>query len=215
MRAGWTSGLAMLALALGACGSDRSDRSDPVETERDSAGNAMQITSVGSLPGTPWLYASFGVPSGGKFSSYSKPSRQRNALLIDRESGETIQLLPDNDGFVHEVWFVAAEAGALRETRSYVPDERGAPIDPPAYVLIETEIVTDETSERLLLTGSMEELALISIASGYDRIKHLEMLDETRLSVLLVKGGQYQLLVADLTNRKVLSSAKITPRPIN
>ena len=152
MRKNFTCLLPTLMLCLSACGSVAEEPPVPENVERDRAGNALTITSVGSIANTRWLYASYGVPGGGKFSSYGKPSRQRNAFLIDRETGETLQLLPDNEGFVHETWFIRAVAGELRSRENYGEGSKRTS-EPPAFVMLETERVTDETSERMLLVG--------------------------------------------------------------
>lgn len=206
-------GAVVMALALASCDGGRPD-DGPGAPGGEGEEASLELRGFSPLAGTGWLVATVGADGkrrGIELSSKGYKEAIYNVALVDRATGETVSLLPDETRVIEQYYFARPQAGPLYGSADY--REGSEDTAAPLYYLLETIVTTDEGKQHVLVAGSLEDFSSGPIATGFSDIAHAEMLDAQRVSIVLRNGKQHRLLVVNLATREVELEKKITPRP--
>ena len=204
-------GAVVMALALASCDGGRPD-DGPGAPGGEGEEASLELRGFSPLAGTGWLVATVGADGkrrGIELSSKGYKEAIYNVALVDRATGETVSLLPDETRVIEH--FARPQAGPLYGSADY--REESEDTVAPLYYLLQTIVTTDEGKQHVLVAGSLEDFSSGPIATGFSDIAHAEMLDVQRASIVLRNGKQHRLLVVNLATREVELEKKITPRP--
>jgi hypothetical protein len=199
-------------LALVAMVYDFSRPYQPPKVAGRTAEESFVVRSVGALPGTDLLQMEVGIiaPSG----SYSGGgSDVRNILLLDRKTGASRRLLPDNSRRIRQSRFLPARA----EPGASAPDELSS-IDggraegedrlPPAYYLLEVARERDRGVEDVLV-GRLGDGRQAIVMTGIDGIDLSWMDSPTRLGLIVREKLRLYYRIVDIPSLKVVENRPI------
>lgn len=182
--------------------------------EVDAMQAAPRTTILGAtpIPGTDRLLAEVGWPAGRRgeggadirtmsASGESYRSNIANIVILDQETGASVSLLPNERNRVREariLWPVAGVADGNAPARG---EGTGGPA--PTHFMLDAELGRGGPGARRLLIGSLDDFTSSLVARGYVAIHHAQMLDATRLSLLVGYPDRDELLVVNLPERRI------------
>ena len=182
---------------------DRED-ADFGEVDTMQAAPAAIVSGVSPIAGTNWLLATVGGPRQRPRESVSSASYGApvtNVLIIDKESGVSVSLLPNERNFVRGHRLIWPVPGVVNGTSPDVED--GFPVPAPTHFMLDAELRGEGLRGRRLLLGGLDDFKSSLVARGYVAIHHMEMLDDTRLSILLGYPDRDELLIVDLAGDRI------------
>lgn len=199
--------LLLTGMLLAAC-----DSILPVENSREAEQEFGKADTMQSTPGsgiidtapvagTDWLLARVGWPADRRDDSLSSSGYPggsvANIVILDKATGASVSLLPNERNVVrgHRViWPVAGVVSA--------DAPKGADGLAPSNFMLDAELRDNRgrpnPASRRLLIGTFSDFTSSLVARGYTQIHHAEMLDDTRLSILLGYPDHDELLVVNL-----------------
>jgi hypothetical protein len=133
----------------------------------------------------------------------------RNILLLDRASGATRRLLPDNSRRIAETWFLPAEADAVPgpsgETAHIRDEEEAAP---PAYFVL---LVAQPGEERRfdLMVGTLGGSAQAYVMQGLEGVDGLWMQSPTRIGLIVRERMNLHYRIIDIPSLRVVGTRRI------
>lgn len=204
-------GALLAALALSSC--EQSSEA-PVQTD-PATGEQVQefrLLSVSGLADTPFLVGYLGyVPDYSRFLSKGKRPVYRNIVLIDRETGDSAALLPDNARNVEDLFFIPAQEGPLEAWGGY-RSERDRPLpSPPVYFAVQSSGMDGNVARNELAIGSMADLQAQTVLSGFAKIQRYAMLDSNRLSLIVAFEDRDEMQTIDLATGQTVFTKEIDP----
>lgn len=180
----------------------------------EAGGELLEVGNVHQLAGTGLvaIYIHAVHKRGIKGSSGYTDSNMRNLLLLDRATGMSRRVLPDNVTRIDDIeYFPAIADGGRADFRKAMDVTDGIDRDaPPAYYML--------TIERRLQNGhSVYDLLVGTIATGRQGIvmrglsgvEQSSMLDATRLGLVVREGTSLYYRVIDFSALKTVESHKI------
>ena len=190
------------------------DREDAEFGEVDTMQSAPAaiVSGVSPIAGTNWLLATVGGPRDRKGTSMSSADHRApvtNVLIIDKATGASVSLLPNERNLVRGHRIIWPVAGVVDGTAPDVVDGFGVPA--PTYFTLDAELRGAGPRGRRLLIGGLDDFASSLVARGYVAIHHMEMLDATRLSILLGYPDRDELLIVDLAGDTIERRRWIDP----
>ena len=204
--------LLMMGAMLAACepllGDDRDDPADFGAPDQMQGAAGASILDTVPIAGTDWLLARVGWPGErGKTllssSSYAGVA-VANIVILDKETGASVSLLPNERNILRDHRIIWPVAGVV-DGAAPAFDEGTAPA--PTHFALDAELHDNRgranPASRRLLIGDLDDFSSSLVARGYTRIHHMEMLDQNRLSILLGYPDRDELLVVDLTQQKI------------
>lgn len=204
-------GALLAALALASC---EQPSEVPVQTD-PATGEQVQefrLLSVSGLADTPYLVGYLGyVPDYSRFLSKGKRPVYRNIVLIDRETGDSASLLPDNSRNVEELYFVPAQEGPLEAWGGY-RSERDRPLpSPPVYFAVQSSSMNGDVERNELAIGTIADLKAKTVLTGFAKIQRYAMLDGNRLSLIIAFEDRDEMQTIDLATGQVVFTSEIDP----
>jgi hypothetical protein len=201
--------LAMLVAGVG--GWDRARRDAPVAVKGQNI--PFSVQDVRDVRGTGLVQLAIGIPGrSGKIASSSGGYEfdHRNLILLDKATGESRRLLPDNLRRIIEFRFlpaVAAVDGAQSRGEEYVDaaaeegEENKMP--PPAayYVLAVSDVEKDKQD---VLVGNIANGRQAYLLEDIDGIDRMWMLTPTRLAMVVREGMAVHYKVIDVPTLKLV-----------
>ncbi|WP_370177798.1 hypothetical protein [Alteriqipengyuania sp.] len=199
---------AMLAACEPLLPVDREDDADFGAADQMQAAPGVSIIDTAPVAGTDWLLARVGWPNDRRDASASSSSYAgvavANIVILDKETGASISLLPNERNIVRDHRIIWPVAGVVASGTSTF-DEGAAPV--PTHFVLDAELRDNRgranPASRRLLIGGLDDFSSSLVARGYARIHHMEMLDQARLSILLGYPDRDELLVVDLQEKKI------------
>jgi hypothetical protein len=129
--------------------------------------------------------------------------------MIDRKSGDSRKLLPDNSRRIANSHFLSAKADMRGNDDALVqPSEPKAPVEPIAYYLLETDDPSQPKHEDVLV-GRLSDRQQAYVMSGIDGIDTLWMLSPTQIGLIVRDHLKLYYRVIDIPSLKVVQSRPI------
>ena len=180
------------------------------------AGKTAETFTVGSaypLKGTGLVRMDIAA-SGGSGSSYSgRGSDVRNILLLNRRTGESRRILPDNRHRVGRALFLPAqgEEGISNGEGDLLTDASGTYGDsryPAAYYLLQFER-SDGHGLDDVLVGRLADGRQAVVMTGIDGVDSSWMDSPTRLALIVREKLRLYYRIVDIPSLKVVESRPI------
>ena len=174
-------------------------------------GETLEVGNVSLLAGTGLIAIEIRtVGDGLKGSSYSRDNG-RNLLLLDRVTGSSRRVLPDNTTRIVDIaYFPAAAQGARSELNEAVAiaDESREP--PPAYYLLTLQRHLPNGDHVFdLLAGALATGKQAIVMRGLSGVDQSGMLDASRLGLVVREDEALYYRVIDIPALKQVESHKI------
>lgn len=177
----------------------------------------LDVLDVREVPGTDLVRIGIGNPSGrgikGGYSYGYDEADHRNLILLDRRTGESRKLLPDNLRRILDMRFFPAVAGADPggEPRYVVEaaeaSETKPPPPPAAYYAL--RVRQREGDKEDLLVGTLGTGAQGFVLTGIDGVDRMWMLDDKRLALLLREGLKLHYRVIDIPTLELVAARQV------
>jgi hypothetical protein len=183
-------------------------RREPAVVAARAPGETFEVGAVEQLAGTNLVSIDIRLSERAYGSGSIKSSGQqnlRNVLLLDRTTGESRRLLPDNRQSIASISFLPAEA---QDSVSAV-GEGTRRVVPPAYYLMALVVKRGDDQTISLLAGSLAGPEQQTVMQGLEGVERKWMIDSRRLGLIVREGKALYFRVIDMVDRKVLQSRKI------
>lgn len=197
--------------------SDDSGNSEPGEAKPTRAATGTRILQTSTIEGTDWLLAEVGwrdndrAPSG-MSSSYKSMRPVANVVILDKTTGASVALLPDERSILSGHWIIWPIPGVVEHDDGAPQDAHGVA---PTHFMLDVEPLDQRgranPASRRLLVGTLSDYSSAQVARGYTDIHHVEMLDGQRLSILLGYPDRDELVVIDLPAQTITLRKRIDP----
>lgn len=200
----------LAAMLIGAGRFNRSDDPAPVAVKGQTA--PFSVQDVRDVRGTGLVQLAIGIPGRvGKVASSSGryDFDHRNLILLDKATGASRKLLPDNNRSIVEFRFlpaVAAVDGAQRRGEEYIeedPDEADGKTVPPAAYYVLAVAQADLTKQDVLV-GNISDGRQAFLLKNLDGIDRMWMLTPTRLALVVREGMAVHYKVIDVPTLKLV-----------
>lgn len=184
---------------------------EPARVAGDTPAASLVVRAVTPLTGTNFVWIDIGRPAGGSgsFSSSGRDDDRRNILLLDKMSGATRRLLPDNSRRIAQIHFLPAVADVVSEATAAATsalEQEGEP--PPAYYLLTVEQGGD--SDRLdLLVGSLADGRQDYVMQGVEGVDSVWMQSPTRIGLIVRERLNLYHRIVDIPSLRVVQSRRI------
>ncbi|MFL9841057.1 hypothetical protein ABS767_08800 [Sphingomonas sp. ST-64] len=201
-------GLAMMIAGIGEW--ERPRRDAPVAVKGQKS--PFSVQDIRDVRGTGLIQLAIGIPgrvSPGASSSGRYDFDHRNLILLDKATGASRKLLPDNGRSIMEFRFlpaVAAVDGAQRQGEEYVvedPDEPDGKSAPPAAYYVLAVAQADRTKQDVLV-GNIADGRQAFLLKDIDGIDRMWMLTPTRLAMVVREGMAVHYKVIDVPALKIV-----------
>jgi hypothetical protein len=184
-------------------------REPAVVAGKAAPGEVLVVGNIELLEGTGLIAIEIGVPQGGTLKSGSGSGHSidetRNLLLLDRKTGTSRRVLPDNGTAIDEIRYfpAVADSGAVGR---YDGDGDG---QPAFYMLtLERELANGDKVYDLL-AGTLATGKQGIVMRGLSGIQQFSMLDTTRLGLVVREDKALYYRVIDIPALKQVESYKI------
>ncbi len=199
--------LALIVLAVVV--SNAFDDYQPAKVAGTKADETFTVQSVRPLPGTDLIQLEVGTsaPSG----SYSgSGSDLRNILLLDRRTGTSRRILPDNSRPIRHSRFLPARAepGAEPSDAVLMGAGQDEDRDPAAYYLLAIAQKGDRNVEDVLV-GRLADGKQAVVMTGIDGVDLVWMDSPTRLGLIVRETLRLHYRIVDIPSLKVVESRPI------
>jgi hypothetical protein len=211
---GVATALAIIWLAL-AVGTGFRSREPALVAAADPA-EVFEVGQVDPLTGTDLIAITItgSRESAGLGSVKSGYADRRNVLLLNRTTGETRRIMPDNRTRITEIaWFPArgdegasATGQAAAAARAAMDDRRGFP---PAYYALQLRRSTDDIETLGLLVGTLATGKQGVVMEGISGIEQSWMIDSEHLGLIVRENRALFFRVIDIPALKQTESRKI------
>lgn len=177
----------------------------PPATVAAAPGDEFEVSSIGTLKGTPWIVIYIGKADGSDviYSGKGGYSRNRNVLLMNRDSGDARPILPDNSRPIADIQFLPAAPSDPRN------DNESSSNPPRAYYVIQLARKSTEAAPLDLLVGTLATRKQAVIMSGISGVDEMWMMDNNRLALIVRENKALYYRIVDVPNLKLLLSRKI------
>jgi hypothetical protein len=175
-------------------------RREPAVVAARAPGETFEVGAVEQLAGTNLVSIDIRLSERAYGSGSIKSSGQqnlRNVLLLDRTTGESRRLLPDNRQSIASISFLPAVGEGTRR------------VVPPAYYLMALVVKRGDDQTISLLAGSLAGPEQQTVMQGLEGVERKWMIDSRRLGLIVREGKALYFRVIDMVDRKVLQSRKI------
>lgn len=167
----------------------------------------FDVGQIKPLDGTPLI--TIEIREAFSSGTISKGSDVRNVLLLDRSTGRSRRILPDNTRQISGLRYLPDGGGtALVMDGVSVVEESGKDAarrkrKPARFIVFELSDPAHREKGVELMVSEVAAGEAAAVLRGIDGIDHLEMLDEDHASVIVREKGQLRFKVLDLPARKV------------
>lgn len=176
------------------------------------AGDERRFTvgQIEPLEGTSLIAIQISAIDHGGSISKGYGSDQRNLLLLDRNTGQSRRILPDNAKRITGLRYLpdgnapAPMPGERdREVRSDEDSPTKASRKAARYYVFELADPNRPDKGHDLMVGLLASGKPVPVLRGIDGIDHLEMLNDNRASIIVREKGQLHFKVLDLPASKI------------
>ncbi|MBD59335.1 MAG: hypothetical protein CL808_04340 [Citromicrobium sp.] len=210
--------LLLIGATLAACEPllPSADRDEPEFGDVDAmqASPSGRIIDTAPIAGTDWLLARVGWSDERRgaldSSSGYAGARVANIVILDKETGASVSLLPNERNRVRDHRIIWPVSGPVEGSAPSDDDDGIGPVA-PTHFMLDAELREGGPGARRLLIGSFDDFRSSLVARGYVAIHHVEMLDEARLSILLGYPDRDELMVVDLPGSTIERRRWIDP----
>lgn len=189
------------------------DRRQPARVAGTRAEETFTVGGVQPLTGTDLVQMDIAA-SGGNGGSYSgKGPDVRNILLVDRRTGASRRILPDNSRRISRSSFLPAQAEQVAHpgdnplmgaNGGRMADSRA----PAAYYLIEVEQRGNPELQDILV-GRIADGRQTFVMTGIDGVDSTWMDSPTRLGLLVRERLRLYFRIVDIASLKVVENRPI------
>jgi len=179
---------------------------EPAEVAGDTPEDVFTVQNAGPIEGTNFIKIEIG--RGDDRGSYSSTTSElRNILLLDKRTGVSRKLLPDNSRRIVHSYFLPAEADATVTADSVMA---GAPeaAAPAAYYALLVER-TGEDGRLDMLVGSLADARQAFVMPGVEGVDGVWMQSATRIGLVAREGRNLYYRVIDVPSLRVVLSRRI------
>ncbi|HYD38783.1 MAG TPA: hypothetical protein VEA60_14285 [Allosphingosinicella sp.] len=185
----------------------------PAKVAGTKAEETFTVGNIRRLPGTALLQMDIAASDGGG-SAYSGGGERdvRNILLLDRRTGASRRILPDNRRHVRQSVFLPAEA---EDEQPATGDEllpgdpdRGRQSSPAAYYLLQVAQLGNRDLEDVLV-GRLADGEQAYVMTGIDGVDSTWMDSPTRLGLIVRERLGLYYRIVDIASLKVVESRRI------
>jgi hypothetical protein len=199
--------LAIIVLAVKV--SSAFDRYEPAKVAGTKAEETFTVQSVQALSGTDLLQMEIGTPApAGSYSGGG--SDLRNILLLDRKTGASRRLLPDNSRRIRQSRFLPARAepGAAPADALLTDARTAEERVPPAYYLLEVADDRDGGPVDVLI-GRLADGRQAVVMTGIDGVDLSWMDSPTRIGLIVREKLRLSYRIVDIPSLKVVENRPI------
>jgi hypothetical protein len=177
-----------LAISVAMMGSRWDKEPAPIQAKNPEL--RFAVAGAEAIPGTDLAQIVIATETSisGGYDSYSKSGRpdERNLILLDKTTGASRKLLPDNSRRIVARYMLPAVAGATKGDNEWftMTGSDGKEITPPvAYYLLRVRAANGETEDLLL--GNVASGRQDFVLKGIDGVDRIWMQTPTRIAMLL------------------------------
>jgi hypothetical protein len=201
--------IVVVAFAFGSSGR-------PYQRAKVAGTRAQETFTVGSadpLKGTDLVRMNISASNAGAGSYSGRGDDVRNVLLLNRRTGESRRILPDNSHRVGQVVFLPAQGdeGISDGDDILLKDVSGATDDrryPPAYYLLQFER-SDGRGLDDVLVGRLADGKQAVVMTGIDGVDSSWMDSPTRLGLIVRENLRLSYRIVDIPSLKVVENRPI------
>lgn len=205
-------GLLAIVMAVAMFYDGRRHREAPAQVEAKAANEVFAVSEVTPLRGinlTEIVIATENsIGRGGGSYSAGEPADERNVILLDKASGASRKLLPDNSRRILDREYLAAAGGdavaAKAEAETYevagAPEQK-KPEPPFAYYLFR---VRARDGKEDVLVGDLATGRQAYLLTGIDGVDKVWMQGPTRVALLMRQGRKLQYRAIEIPALKVV-----------
>ncbi len=203
-------GLVAIVMAVAMFYDGRRHREAPAQVEAKAANEVFAVSEVTPLRGlnlTEIVIATENsIGRGGGSYSVGEPADERNVILLDKASGASRKLLPDNSRRIIERQYLAGAIGddAAVKADTYEVDGAAAqkkPEPPFAYYLFR---VRAQGGKEDVLVGDLATGRQAFLLTGIDGVDKVWMQSPTRVALLMRQGRKLQYRAIEIPALKVV-----------
>lgn len=203
-------GLLAIVMAVAMFYDGRRHREAPAQVEAKAANEVFAVSEVTPLRGinlTEIVIATENsIGRGGGSYSAGEPADERNVILLDKASGASRKLLPDNSRRIIERQYLAGAIGdaAVVKADTYEvagAQEQKAPEPPFAYYLLR---VRAKDGKEDVLVGDLATGRQAFLLTGLDGVDKVWMQSPTRVALLMRQGRKLQYRAIEIPALKVV-----------
>jgi hypothetical protein len=207
--------LAIIALAALILGIGRGERQPAAQVAGERKTIVFTVSAPQEVPGTNYVQISVNASGGGGGSSpYSSGTDdRRNILLIDKMSGASRRILPDNARRITDSRFLPAKPQLVDGTPEdeallAAAGDGGAKPEPAVYYLLELERA-DRSGPRDVLVGTIASGRQGFVMEGIDGVDTVWMQSATRVALIVRERLGLYYRVVDIPSLRVVESRPI------
>jgi hypothetical protein len=188
---------------------DPQRREAPAQVEAKAANEVFAVSEVNALHGTNLNEVVIATQNSiGRGSDYSAsgPADERNVILLDKASGDSRKLLPDNSRRILKREYLAAVAGDAAPVKAESFEVAGAaeqkkPEPPFAYYLFR---VRARDGKEDVLVGDLATGRQAFLLTGIDGVDKIWMQSPTRVALLMRQGRKLQYRAIEIPALKLV-----------
>jgi hypothetical protein len=195
-------GLIFVAIFLGF-----EPRHGPVKIADKTGKAALVVGGVTTLAGTSLIQMHISTSEGGGGSYSYREDDTRNILLLDKLSGESWRILPDNDRRIDEVHYLPDDTDSATTSLGADANQAGNKAHSEYYVL--TIDRAENSREKDVLVGTLTTRKQAIVMQSIDGIDEMWMQTPSRIGMIVRDRSALYYRIVDVPTLKVASSARI------
>jgi hypothetical protein len=212
---GLATALAVIFIAISLARMGGGGRSDPAPIEAKNPTERFAVADVDAIPGTNFaqivIATEASISSGrGSYSRSDEPDDERNLLLLDKATGASRKLLPDNGRRIIARYMLPAVAGASKGDGDWytMTASDGKEVTPPvAYYLL--RVRTNENRSEDVLLGNLASGRQDFVLKGIDGVDRIWMQTPTRLAILMRQNRKLFYRAFEVPELKLVAARPI------
>jgi hypothetical protein len=202
---------ALFALALGF-----GHHYEPPRVAGEKKEAVFTVSAPQPLRGTQLMAMNVNLSEGGMSSNPYSGGRgdQRNVVLIDKTTGASRKLLPDNSRTIDQIHFLPAEAGSARDEPDDpdallvdTPNEKHRVVPPAYYLLVLRQAAEPEA--RDVLVGTLDGARHGFVMQGIDGVESVWMHSPTQIGIVVRDHLKLYYRIVDIPALKVVLSRPV------
>ena len=183
----------------------------PAEVVGEGPEPSFVVSSVQLLEGSNLLQINIAARAGGRtaLGSYSGGGEDlRNIILLDRTSGATRRILPDNGRHIAQSWFLPAQADILvPPAGDRIADSERPPPPPAFFALLVARPEHDDLFD--LLIGTLADGGQGYAMQGLEGVESVWMQTPSRIGFIVRERLNLYYRIVDIPTRRVVLSRRI------
>ena len=202
------AGLLAFILLVAMISSPFADR-QPAKVAGKTSDETFTVGSVRSVPGTDLLQMEIAASRASGGGSYSRRgSDVRNILLLDRKTGASRRILPDNRRRIADSWFLPAQSEAAGDRDDMLSDPEDDRRGPAAYYLLLVDHPGNPDLQDVLV-GRLADSRQGFVMTAIDGLDSTWMDSPTRLGLIVRERLRLHYRIVDIPSLKVVESRPI------